>query len=249
MVVAGMLNERQIRFAYGVAAGKPAITAYADAGYEQTAAVTAASRLLENVEVQSLVADRREQLAASEGLDASWVLRQWRQIAEADPNELIQIQRVCCRHCWGLGHQFQWTEFEYRRALDATLAAKPPKPAPEMLGGLGFNLTREPHAECPECRGEGVENVRCMDTRKLKGSARRLYAGVKKTKDGIEIKMRDQDGALKNIAQYLGMVINRGELTGPGGSPIPLANLTASDFSEEQLKAIINKSVDSSVSK
>ena len=32
-----------------------------------------------------------------------------------------------------------------------------------------------------------------------------LYAGVKQTKDGLEIKMHDQQKALENVARHLGM--------------------------------------------
>ena len=42
-------------------------------------------------------------------------------------------------------------------------------------------------------------------TRTLSPQARVLYAGVKQTKDGLEIKMHDQQKALENVARHLGM--------------------------------------------
>jgi phage terminase small subunit len=77
------------------------------------------------------------------------------------------------------------------------------------------------------------------DSRKLSAKAAKLYAGVKQTKDGIEIKMRDQDAALANISKYLGMLVDRKELSGPGGGPIPLsATAMPRDMSDEQLLAL-----------
>ena len=80
------------------------------------------------------------------------------------------------------------------------------------------------------------------DTRKLRGSARRLYAGVQKTKEGLKIVTRDQDAALTNIARYLGMMVDKKEISGPGGGPLAMATLTAEDLTDEQLAAILKAS-------
>jgi hypothetical protein len=78
------------------------------------------------------------------------------------------------------------------------------------------------------------------ETRKLKGSARRLYGGLKQDKDGrIQVLMRDQDAALNNIAKYLGMVVDKRELSGPNGQPVPVAHYDAKDLTDDQLAAII----------
>jgi phage terminase small subunit len=42
------------------------------------------------------------------------------------------------------------------------------------------------------------------DTRQLTGAARLLYAGARKTREGVEIILRDQDAALVNIARLIG---------------------------------------------
>lgn len=99
-----------------------------------------------------------------------------------------------------------------------------------------------PNDTCKACRGAGVGLVNVADTRTLTGSARRLYAGAKQTKDGIEIKMRDQDGALAKLADYLGMLNkSKGELSGPGGGPIPIAAavVRAEDLTDDQLAAYL----------
>jgi phage terminase small subunit len=96
-----------------------------------------------------------------------------------------------------------------------------------------------PNPACTTCKGEGLSFVRVADTRKLKGAAKRLYSGAHQTKDGIKIQMRDQDAALKYLADYLGMLNkSKGEISGPGGGAIPIANATVQDLTDEQLMLI-----------
>lgn len=76
-------------------------------------------------------------------------------------------------------------------------------------GGVGFNATRDPHPDCPECFGEGVGRAIAKDTRQLSPGAKALYAGVKVTKEGLEIKMHDKMAALSKIGQHLGMFVER----------------------------------------
>lgn len=235
-----MLSARKIRFVHEYCVDWNATKAYIRAGYSEKGAGQSAHELLKSPEIADRITERKEELAAKAELDASWVLKQWRDIATADTNELMQVQRVCCRFCWGLAHEYQWTEREYRQALDTALNATPPKPVPDGMGGFGFDPTADPCPACPECHGEGLAHLHIADTRKLKGSARRLYAGVKRTKDGIEIKTRDKDAAVANIARYLGMPLERKELSGPGGGPVALvATIRAEDLTDDELAARI----------
>jgi hypothetical protein len=173
------------------------------AGYSEKTAGSQAHDLLKNPEIRAAIEERKAQLADLAEIDAAWVLRQWKQIATADPNEIMQLRRRCCRHCYGFGHAYQWTEGEYLAAVNKAVDAG--KPAPDGMGGFGFDLNAEPNPCCPECGGLGQEILQVNDTRKLKGAAKRLYAGVQKTKDGLKIITRDQDAALANISRYLGM--------------------------------------------
>jgi len=146
----------------------------------------------------------------------------------------LQIRN--CRHCWGVGHRFQWaneTEFAFRCAevMDRNAKAvrkwqagkcKPrDEPVPEELptdeGGYGFVVTHEPNAECPSCLGEGLEVVRFKDTRKLKGASKRLFAGIKTGPRGIEIKTRSQEHALGLLAKIHG-IDNDPPPAAPGGT-------------------------------
>lgn len=93
--------------------------------------------------------------------------------------------------------------------------------------------------ECKACDGQGQRSIMLKDSASLNGPARRLFAGAKQTKDGIEVKLRDQDAAWRNIADYLGMLNkSKGELAGPGGGPIPVLHGTPADLSDAQLEAI-----------
>jgi phage terminase small subunit len=76
-------------------------------------------------------------------------------------------------------------------------------------------------------------------TELLTGSAKKLFVGVKRTRDGMEVKLRDQDAALHNLARYLGMFIERKEITGANGQPIAIASLKAEDLTDDQLAALI----------
>ena len=218
------------------------------AGYAESGAGNAAYELLMNAEIAKAVDEKIAERLELADLTVDWILRQWKRIAEADPNELCWTRLECCRHCYGLNHDYQWTEPEYRdvclnaaihvcgkKCKDPCLVKVPPAPS----GGFGFDPQLRPLRECPQCRGEGVERVKIADTRSLTGSARRLYAGVKQTKDGIEIKMRDQDAALQNLAKYFGMVLEKREISGPGGGPVPVANFKAEDLTDDQLAQFI----------
>jgi phage terminase small subunit len=47
------------------------------------------------------------------------------------------------------------------------------------------------------------------DTRKLSKTAARLYAGMKQTKEGLEVKMHSQDDALVNVGRHLGLFTDK----------------------------------------
>lgn len=232
------LNARQINFANQYCVDFNATQAAIRAGYSEKTSGAQGHDLLKNPEIAGRIEERKEELAAAALVDGAWVLRQWMQIATADANDLTQLRRVCCRYCHGFDHQYQWTEAEYLSAVNKSIDNG--KEAPDGMGGFGFDLNAEPKEGCPECGGQGDEQVYIADTRKLKGSAKRLFAGVKRTKDGLQILMRDQDAALDKLARYLGMLVDKKEISGPNGGPVPLAHITANDLTDDQLAALIH---------
>jgi len=189
------------------------------------AAESGASRLLSQAKIKKGLMEARERLQQTSGVSAVKVLQQWWQIATADPNDIMQLRRECCRHCHGEGFAFQWRdEAEFERALaKAEADADPDNPnasLPTDEGGYGFDPEAPPREDCPECDGKGHARVHIEDTRHLTGSARRLYAGIKQTQNGIEVKTRDQDAALLNIARHLGMLDPKLTLKGDKENPL-----------------------------
>lgn len=162
------------------------------------------------------------------------VLRDWVAIATADPTELIRSRRWCCRHCYGEGHAYEWAgEREFAAALDEVMMSNDmrrrgsiPRALPSCDGGFGYVRNRLPVKDCPVCHGDGTLDVYISTPEEWSPEARKLYAGIKQTKDGIQVLMRDQDGAMKNIAQFLGMLVTKSEVSGPGGAPIQTTSTT-----------------------
>jgi len=72
-----------------------------------------------------------------------------------------------------------------------------------------------PRSDCASCRGEGVEQVYVADTRQLNESAKLLYNGIRQTKYGVEVILRDRDIALTNLAKFLGMFKDNKESAAP----------------------------------
>ncbi len=234
------LTPKQRRFVNEYCVDENATQAYIRAGYSPEGAGPSAHALLKNPKVKDAIAERMEEVAVAASVTPEMIVREWYKIAFADPNDLVQIRRTCCRHCHGFGHQYQWTEAEYSAAVDKAVDSG--KAAPDGMGGFGFNPNAAPAADCPECGGLGIEDVHVADTRKLRGPAKVLYAGAERTRNGIKIHMRDKDAAVVNLARYLGMLVDKKEFSGPGGGPIPLANLTADDLTDDQLAAILKAS-------
>jgi hypothetical protein len=121
-----------------------------------------------------------------------------------------------CRYCHGLDHRYHRTQAEYDRDLAAfedhgklPRRLRKSKDAGEVQdwdaeGGPGYDQKRTPHEDCPECGGRGVGHTVIKDTRLLSVDAARLYAGVKESKDGIEVKMHSKADAMEKLAKFLG---------------------------------------------
>lgn len=231
------LTPKQRRFVNEYCVDENATQAYLRAGYSPEGAGQSAYALLKKSYIAEAIAERMEEVAVAARITPEWVVGQWVKIATADPNEIVQVRRTCCRYCHGEGHRYQWTEVEYAAAFDA--AAKSDGEIPECSGGFGYIPNDPPSPSCPECGGEGVEDVYVADTRRLKGAARALYAGAERTRNGIKINMRDKDAAVSNLARYLGMMVDRKEISGPNGAPVALAHLSADDLTDDQLAAIL----------
>ena len=58
------------------------------------------------------------------------------------------------------------------------------------------------------------------DSARAPEAARKLYAGIKVTADGVQVLMNDKVGSLTQIGRHLGMFVDRKQLSGPGDGPI-----------------------------
>lgn len=231
------MEPRENRFVIEYCVDQNGAQAAIRAGYSEKAAKEQACRMLTRTHIQAAIKERLDEISVAASITPQKVLKLWWEIASADPNDIMQVRRVNCRHCHGTSNLYQWIRREYETAVNAAIALS--KPIPDGMGGFGFDVNAEANPECPECGGRGDEVIHINDTRRLKGSARRLYAGVQKTKDGIKIITRDQDAALQNIAKYIGMMVERKEISGPGGGPVNLRHAKAEDLTDDELAALI----------
>lgn len=142
---------------------------------KNNSARTEAWRLLTNPDVRRVLEDERVKTLRSLSIDRERLVGELVAIATADPNELIEYRRCHCPDCW---------------PADAH-----PRPG----------IYDPPSPDCVTCGGEGVGREIIADTRFLSPHARALYAGVKVTRDGMQVLMRDQDGAIDRLARVLGV--------------------------------------------
>lgn len=162
--------------------------------------------------IEQVAAERRQRAM----VESDDVVRALRDIAFTDLNELVELRRCCCRHCWGQGFGYQRTDgafraaqmrhaLEVKRAQESGADLVDGMPGFDLQGGPGFDASRDPHPECPECSGEGVVVPFLKDTRDLSEAARAAYAGLKVTKEGIELKAHDRMRALEMLGRHLGI--------------------------------------------
>ena len=209
-------NAKHELYAQELAQGRGQAEAYRLAGY--TGGETNASRLASNDKVSARVAELQMAAAERVELTVGGVLMELWKIATADPGELVEFQIGCCRYCHGKRHRYQETPAERDRRTvqwerDRIAAAGTDREADfaefNELGGLGFDARRPPAVDCPECFGRGEGETVFKDTRKISSSAKALYAGVKQTKEGLEVRMHDKLPALRLVGQHLGMFVDR----------------------------------------
>lgn len=203
------------------------------AGYSPKTAQEQASRLLSNSLVQAAVAKAKEKRVQRLEIDQDRVVLELWNVLTADANGLVEYRRTCCRYCYGKDHRYQFTAGEMERAKlehrAEVLKAKaegielsPQEQVFDEMGGIGFDPRKPPLEECPECFGEGHGEVFVKDTRALTPELRSLYAGVKRTKDGLEVKMHDKKGMGELLMRHLGMLNDKMKLQGDPENPLTL---------------------------
>lgn len=184
------------------------------AGYSARSACDLGRQLLRNPRVQDAVADLASARARRLGIDAEELMRLWSVIVTLDANELTEHRRVCCPYCWGVDHQRQYTPSGLEEAIKQHERERQKRLKADEDDDIGefpeytdawYDKRRPPSEDCPECFGEGVPEVFIHDTRKLSPAARAVYAGVKETREGIEVLTLSKEKAAENLARALGM--------------------------------------------
>lgn len=224
------LTPKQAQFVaeYLADANLNATEAYKRAGYKaknDNVAAPEAAKLLQHPGIQAAILAAMRERAQRVEITQDQVLQKWWQLANANPNDLVEYRRRCCRHCYGIDFGYQRTVREMneaRRAYERNLAACTNQKQRDALGefdekgGIGFDARLPPHPECTSCWGDGEGEVLFKPTAKLSPEALALYAGMKQTKDGLEVKLQDRAKALEMVARHLGMFIDRKEIGAPG---------------------------------
>lgn len=151
--------------------------------------------------MQAAIAERAE-------VNAADVLREAYNILLADPRELVSYLVHCCRHCYGKGHRYQRTSFEFeadqRWHADAVKKGEAEGEF-DPQGGIGYDERLIPNPACPACFGRGVGRVVIADTRNVSKQAAALYAGVKQTKDGLEVKLHSKVDVMDKLFRHFGL--------------------------------------------
>ena len=224
------LRYRNATQAYKHASGKGNGIAYFTAAQE-------GAKLLRDARVQSAIRAGAKEAFKDTSASVGWLLQRFLDVATADPRELIGLKIGACRYCHGEGHGYQWREREYAEALrDAEEAsASAPRFAapvrfPDIAGGLGYNATRPPHPDCPQCHGEGLERFVPRDTDNLSDQALLLFGGVKvKPNGGYEIIIADRQKALENVGRIMGAFTDKVQHSGAIGALVAVDDLRKAD--------------------
>lgn len=209
------LNAQQEKFCQEYVVDFIGYKAAIRAGYSERTSESQASALLSQPKIQRRVGEIKAEQMQRTHITPDMVVRRWWELASADPRELVEHKVYCCRHCWGQDFKYEYTPAEWEAVneqLQARIAADEAagkkigyKRTPNPKGGVGYNANAEPNPDCPECNGKGHTEVVIADTRHLSPGARALYAGVKQTRNGVEVLMHSQENALVNLAKHLGM--------------------------------------------
>jgi len=212
------LNVKQNRFVDEYLIDLNGKQAAIRAGYSEKTAEVQASRLLSNAKVEAAIKLKMDERSERTEITQDMVLSRYWMIATADPRKLIEYRRCACRYCYGIEFNYQWIdENEFTNEYAAFVKNSEENPdevhvMPTNVGGYGFNPTFTPHNNCPKCFGRGTGDVAPHDTRNIDEQTAMLYAGVKVTKEGLEIKMQDQLKALDSVARHLGMFVDKSEV-------------------------------------
>lgn len=160
--------------------------------------------------VRRRVREYESAAAAATVIDYAAILDHDRAVVEGYKyaDQVTQYLHQCCRYCHGVGHKYQWADFEeyldaLRRVDEANAQRREFKqrelPMPSDEGQYGFMPTTEPNLFCPRCEGRGTSVAVIADTTALEGPARVIVKGIKMTATGTEVLLHDVDKAKERL--------------------------------------------------
>lgn len=180
------------------------VQVYGRGGGNWTVIRSSASKTLRLPHVRNRIMALQEQAVRESGLTMELAHAFLRNVLvwTADPRELCEVRVGNCRHCHGQDFGYVWRVDEYATAVEKAQQAG--AVLPPIKGGVGYRTFDPPHEDCPECGGGGVPHPIFKDTSHLSMGARLLYRGVEVTRDGMKVKMADQDAAGREVVRMLG---------------------------------------------
>lgn len=197
-----VLTPKQRRFVQEYLIDLNATQAAIRAGYSQKTARQAGAENLSKPVIAGAISEAQKKVGEAAGISAERVLTEIWNIATADPRDLVEHKIGNCRYCWGKGHRYQSTDREFE---DGKRASETGEKAFHPQGGKGYTRNREPNKDCPECGGDGIGRTVIHDTRGLTPGAASLFAGIKETKEGIEVKLHSKDASLEKLCRHLSL--------------------------------------------
>lgn len=231
------LDARQAKFVDLWLVTYNARQSYRDAGFackNDNAASAGASRLLSKVKHHPYMQARQVELFTRTADIQNQLIGTYHAASFADPRELVEYVRRCCRYCYGIGHKFQLRPSEMQRRRDQYEADKAAAESEKKtigefdeLGGLGYDGKKPPHPDCPECDGEGEGRALFKDTSDLSPAALALYEGVKEGKDGTEMKVASQKGYRDTLAKMFNLNVEPAVVVNAGISEEALEEILA----------------------
>jgi len=247
------LSGREARFVMELAADGNASAAYVRAGFASKHPRSSAARLAAKANIHAALHHLRAKVADRIGFASEEALQLAADILRADVRELVEYQVGPCRFCHGDGELYQRTAGEMARdrlkheALQERRRERNKDYKAEEFdeqGGDGYDLQLQPNTECKTCGGDGRGRVVVKDTRKISTAAAALYAGVKVSKDGVEVKIHDKIAILEKMFKYHGLYGKDNGQQAAAMDPAALIALSdAMERSREQRRAILAQRV------
>lgn len=214
------------------------------AGYRPASAGRVGYRTLNKPHVKQAIHELASARARRMGIDADDLMRLWAAIVSFDANELAQLRRVCCPYCYAEDVNQPLMSpsglEQAKRKHDADRAKRLRANEEDDIGefpeytGKWLDKRLPPVDGCPECGGDGREEVFLPDTRSLSPAAMQVYCGVKAGERGIEMLMMSKEKAMDNLARALGLFRER---EADGASAIAVSGEELCKLFDERMRA------------